>query len=184
MLGDKNPMFFRSAVVRCPSGWPQTVAVPASGAKSEASIRINVVFPAPLGPRRPTIEPTGTSNEIGCTADDPVGSFVALRETVYGNRRALRVSKEADRCTGHRRRQVSLHEPLAAAQHDHRIVKRVREHSHPDASGSIGENAETDAEGHRGQHSGRIQMQDRKHQGGREHGLRLTDARIAKQAEE
>src|SRR5579871_354866 len=47
---------------------PATVAVPLVGVRKQVSIRIVVVLPAPLGPRKPTIWPFWTSNEIWSTA--------------------------------------------------------------------------------------------------------------------
>src|SRR5579872_733942 len=47
---------------------PATVAVPLVGVKKQVSMRIVVVLPAPLGPRKPTIWPFCTSNEIWSTA--------------------------------------------------------------------------------------------------------------------
>ena len=48
--------------------WPMTVAEPASGRSSVASIRIRVVLPAPFGPRMAKIMPRGTSRSIPSTA--------------------------------------------------------------------------------------------------------------------
>src|SRR5258708_1267467 len=47
---------------------PATVAVPAVGGKKHVRTRIVVGFPAPFGPRKPTIWPFSTSNEILSTA--------------------------------------------------------------------------------------------------------------------
>ena len=47
---------------------PATVAVPLDGVRKHVSMRIVVVFPAPFGPRNPTIWPCLTSNEIWSTA--------------------------------------------------------------------------------------------------------------------
>src|ERR1044071_4461584 len=47
---------------------PATVAVPAEGGRKHVRTRIVVVFPAPLGPRKPTIWPFSTSNEMLSTA--------------------------------------------------------------------------------------------------------------------
>src|ERR1700687_2960787 len=47
---------------------PATVAVPLVGVRKQVSMRIVVVFPAPFGPRNPTIWPCLTSNEIWSTA--------------------------------------------------------------------------------------------------------------------
>src|SRR6185436_3754890 len=47
---------------------PATFAVPEVGGKKHVRTRIVVVFPAPLGPRNPTICPFSTSNEMLSTA--------------------------------------------------------------------------------------------------------------------
>ena len=47
---------------------PATLADPLVGGMYPVRIRIVVVFPAPLGPRKPRISPLGTSNEMSSTA--------------------------------------------------------------------------------------------------------------------
>src|SRR5579864_4394331 len=47
---------------------PATVALPSEGGRKHVRTRIVVVFPAPLGPRKPTICPLSTSKEILSTA--------------------------------------------------------------------------------------------------------------------
>src|SRR5579872_438572 len=47
---------------------PATVALPDVGGRKQVSTRIVVVFPAPLGPRKPTICPFSTSKEMLSTA--------------------------------------------------------------------------------------------------------------------
>src|SRR5258708_20184082 len=47
---------------------PATVAVPAVGGKKQVRMSIVVVFSAPFGPRKPTIWPFWTSNEMLLTA--------------------------------------------------------------------------------------------------------------------
>src|SRR5512140_3817937 len=47
---------------------PATSAVPSVGGIKQVSIRMVVVFPAPLGPRKPTIWPFSTSNDRWSTA--------------------------------------------------------------------------------------------------------------------
>src|ERR1051326_2930549 len=47
---------------------PATVAVPAAGGRKHVRMRIVVVLPAPFGPRKPTIWPFWTSNEMSSTA--------------------------------------------------------------------------------------------------------------------
>ena len=47
---------------------PATVASPDVGRLNPQNIRIAVVLPAPLAPRKPNISPFSTSNEIPSTA--------------------------------------------------------------------------------------------------------------------
>src|SRR5215472_14698033 len=47
---------------------PATLALPPVGGRKQVSTRMVVVFPAPFGPRKPTIWPFSTSNEILSTA--------------------------------------------------------------------------------------------------------------------
>src|ERR1700737_2701648 len=47
---------------------PATVAVPEVGGRKQVRIRMVVVLPAPFGPRKPTIWPFWTSNEMSSTA--------------------------------------------------------------------------------------------------------------------
>src|SRR5260370_14364828 len=47
---------------------PATEAVPDVGGRKHVSMRIVVVLPAPFGPRKPTICPFSTSNEMWSTA--------------------------------------------------------------------------------------------------------------------
>ena len=56
----------RSAWVRMFA--PTTQAVPADGRLSVASMRMVVLFPAPLGPRKPKMLPSGTSMSRCCRA--------------------------------------------------------------------------------------------------------------------
>ena len=46
------------------TSYPATKAFPEVGLLSPQSIRMAVVFPAPLAPRKPKISPRFTSNEI------------------------------------------------------------------------------------------------------------------------
>src|SRR5713226_5860910 len=57
---------------------PATFAVPALGGRKHVRMRIVVVFPAPLGPRKPTIWPFCTSNEMLSTATVRAYLFVRL----------------------------------------------------------------------------------------------------------
>src|SRR6202035_3619234 len=47
---------------------PATLGVPSLGGRKQVRLRMVVVFPAPLGPRKPTICPFATSNEMWSTA--------------------------------------------------------------------------------------------------------------------
>src|SRR6266852_9903565 len=47
---------------------PATVAVPEVGGRKQVSLLMVVVLPAPFGPRKPTIWPFSTSNEMWSTA--------------------------------------------------------------------------------------------------------------------
>src|SRR5579864_4913875 len=55
---------------------PATCAVPTVGGRKQVRTRMVVVFPAPLGPRKPTIWPFSTSNEILSTATVRAYRFV------------------------------------------------------------------------------------------------------------
>src|SRR5215472_7367993 len=59
--------FFTSCGFSCTSK-PAIVALPAVGGRKQVRTRIVVVFPAPLGPRKPTIWPFSTSKEMSSTA--------------------------------------------------------------------------------------------------------------------
>src|SRR5215831_19508932 len=50
------------------TSYPATFAVPEVGGRKHVRTRIVVVFPAPLGPRKPTICPFSTSKEMLSTA--------------------------------------------------------------------------------------------------------------------
>src|SRR5215472_15020131 len=55
---------------------PATCAVPIEGGRKQVSTRIVVVFPAPFGPRKPTICPFSTSKEMSSTATVRAYRFV------------------------------------------------------------------------------------------------------------
>src|SRR5579871_866117 len=55
---------------------PATVAVPAVGGRKQVRTRMVVVFPAPFGPRNPTIWPFSTSKEMLSTATVRAYRFV------------------------------------------------------------------------------------------------------------
>ncbi len=57
---------------------PATVAVPEVGGKKQVNIRMVVVLPAPLGPRKPSISPAGISKERESTASLSPKRFVRL----------------------------------------------------------------------------------------------------------
>src|SRR5258705_13823409 len=61
-------MLFLTSIGFSSTSKPATFAVPAVGGKKHVRTRIVVVFPAPFGPRKPTIWPFSTSNEILSTA--------------------------------------------------------------------------------------------------------------------
>src|SRR5437764_3778636 len=50
------------------TSYPATFAVPLVGGKKQVKTRMVVVFPAPFGPRKPTICPFSTSKEMLSTA--------------------------------------------------------------------------------------------------------------------
>src|SRR4051794_797080 len=50
------------------TSYPATFAVPPVGGKKQVKTRIVVVFPAPFGPKKPTICPFSTSKEMLSTA--------------------------------------------------------------------------------------------------------------------
>src|SRR5690349_2327389 len=50
------------------TSYPATLARPPVGGRKQVRTRMVVVFPAPLGPRNPTIWPLSTSKEILSTA--------------------------------------------------------------------------------------------------------------------
>ena len=50
------------------TSWPQMLAVPAVGVMNPASMRMVVVLPAPLGPRKPSTSPGLTSKLTSSTA--------------------------------------------------------------------------------------------------------------------
>src|SRR5437660_7796267 len=53
-----------------------TVHLPAVGGRKQVRTRMVVVFPAPLGPRKPTICPFSTSKEMSSTATVRAYRFV------------------------------------------------------------------------------------------------------------
>src|SRR5664280_2202489 len=61
-------MRFLTSIGCCSTSKPPTDAVPSVGGRKQVRTRIVVVFPAPLGPRKPTICPLSTSKEILSTA--------------------------------------------------------------------------------------------------------------------
>ena len=48
--------------------WPAITAVPSVGGRKPVSMRMEVVLPAPLGPRNPTTSPFPTLKETPSTA--------------------------------------------------------------------------------------------------------------------
>jgi hypothetical protein len=65
-----NPIMRRTAIGSLTTSWPPTVSVPSSGRIRVATMRTNVVLPAPLGPRMAVGFPGGSSrvrSERACT---------------------------------------------------------------------------------------------------------------------
>src|SRR5438045_94496 len=58
---------------------PAMRSAPALGGKTPARIRIVVVLPAPLGPRKPTISPAATSKEMPRSASTAPKDLVSSR---------------------------------------------------------------------------------------------------------
>ena len=63
-----RPMLRRTAAGSARMSWPATRPVPAVGRVSVVIIRTVVVLPAPLGPSRPSTEPSGTTKDTPSTA--------------------------------------------------------------------------------------------------------------------
>src|SRR5436189_5681239 len=91
-------MRFLTSIGCCTTSYPATFAVPDVGGKKQVKTRIVVVFPAPFGPKKPTICPFSTSKEILSTATVRAYRLVRpstliillsreLRFCHYGNRR-------------------------------------------------------------------------------------------------
>src|SRR6516162_11421355 len=67
-VSGRYPMRFFTSSGRSSTSKPATVAVPEEGGRKQVSMRMVVVLPAPFGPRKPTICPLATWNEIWSTA--------------------------------------------------------------------------------------------------------------------
>jgi hypothetical protein len=63
-----NPMDCRALMVSCSISWPKMVAVPEVGLDTPVKIRMVVVLPAPLGPKKPKVSPSPTEKLISLTA--------------------------------------------------------------------------------------------------------------------
>src|SRR6516162_9272208 len=61
-------MHFFAATGWVAMSWPQTIAVPAVGARKPVIIFIVVDLPAPFGPRKPSTSPRATVKEMSSTA--------------------------------------------------------------------------------------------------------------------
>src|ERR1017187_6071932 len=81
---------------------PATVAVPAVGGRKQVSTRMVVVFPAPLGPRKPTIWPFSTSNEMLSTAT--VRAYRLVRPSTLIIRLCPRLKRRSNCHLGSKRR--------------------------------------------------------------------------------
>src|SRR5262249_3978593 len=65
---EDQPMLRRTASRSAVTSWPAAHAGPEVGRASVHSILIVVDLPAPLGPRKPNVSPTGTSKSMPRTA--------------------------------------------------------------------------------------------------------------------
>jgi hypothetical protein len=63
-----TPMRWRTSFWRVVGSSPSSSSVPLVGCSSVVSIRMVVVFPAPLGPRKANTSPRRTSNDTSSTA--------------------------------------------------------------------------------------------------------------------
>ena len=66
IFSGRYPIFFLAAGF--PAGLPKTLTAPAVGKTSPSRILINVVFPAPLGPRKPKTSPSFTARSTPARA--------------------------------------------------------------------------------------------------------------------
>src|SRR5215469_12872534 len=73
-LGSWNtmPKARRTSIGSLTGSWPATLSHPSLGLSTVVSILIVVVLPAPLGPRKPKMTPSGTANEAWSTAVKPL----------------------------------------------------------------------------------------------------------------
>src|SRR5262252_8050081 len=87
-VSGRYPIRFFTSIGCSRTSKPATVAVPEEGGRKQVSMRMVVVLPAPLGPRKPTIWPLATSNEIWSTAVVRayllVSSFALIIKSCYG----------------------------------------------------------------------------------------------------
>lgn len=58
------PIDCRAAIVPCSISWPKIAAVPDVGLETPDKIRMVVVLPAPLGPKKPNVSPSPTEKLI------------------------------------------------------------------------------------------------------------------------
>src|ERR1043166_8771473 len=88
---------------------PATDAVPEVGGRKHVRTRIVVVFPAPFGPRKPTIWPFSTSNEILSTATLRAYRFVRPSTLII-----LRIlgTNGVSRCHLGTRGRMQMHAPI------------------------------------------------------------------------
>ena len=103
----------RTSCGACTTSCPMTVAEPASGRDSVASIRISVVLPAPFGPRMANIMPRGTSRSIPSTARTLPNVLTRPRAEMAGGASWAEVDKVLAEgvsfMTSIRQSQVALH---------------------------------------------------------------------------
>src|SRR5208337_2895892 len=85
---------------RTPSGSrsssrPATRTRPLVGGRNPVIIRIVVVFPAPLGPRKPNTSPSGTKKETSSTTFLSTNRFVSPSTSITRHLRSLRLETVA-----------------------------------------------------------------------------------------
>src|SRR5215469_10429164 len=80
-LGSWNtmPKARRTSIGSLTGSWPATLSDPSLGLSTVVSILIVVVLPAPLGPRKPKMTPSGTANETWSSAVKPLKRLTSSR---------------------------------------------------------------------------------------------------------
>src|SRR6516162_2376259 len=83
-LGSWNtmPKARRTSSGSLTGSWPEIKSRPSLGLSTVVSILIVVVLPAPLGPRKPKMTPSGTANEAWSTAVKPLKRLTRSRASM------------------------------------------------------------------------------------------------------